>query len=115
MASFALPVVQTLAVKVVDQVSTHSSVLTGRRVALVHVYRKSKKKQKTTSWFDEAGRAGRGRRTGGEGEERGRGRGLTVLAGGAVPASGADALELTDFIDAGSSVQAGGALTVVYI
>lgn len=42
-------------------------------------------------------------------------RGLTVLAGGAVPASGADALELTDFIDAGSSVQAGGALTVVYI
>lgn len=45
----------------------------------------------------------------------GRGRWLTVLAGDAVPPSSTDALEVTDFIYAGSSIQAGGALTVIYI
>lgn len=40
---------------------------------------------------------------------------LTVLTGRSVPAVGTDALVLTDFIDAGSSVQTGGALAVVYI
>lgn len=41
--------------------------------------------------------------------------GLTVPTGRPVPAVSTDALVLTDFIDAGASVQAGGALTVVYI
>lgn len=61
------------------------------------------------------GDAGRHVRRAGE-EDEGGGRGaLTVLAGGAVPAVGADALVLTDFVDAGASVQAGGALAVVYV
>ena len=51
---------------------------------------------------------------GGEEEEEGGG-GLTVVAGGSVPAVSTDTLVLTDFIDAGSSVQTGGALTVINI
>lgn len=43
MASFALPVAQTLAVEVVDQVMTLSSILTGSRFALVHVCREENK------------------------------------------------------------------------
>lgn len=43
----------------------------------------------------------------------GGGGGLTVLAGGSVPAVGADAPIPTDFVDARPSVQTGGALTVV--
>lgn len=48
-------------------------------------------------------------------DEEGGGGGLTVQAGGSVPAVGTDTLILTDFIDTGSSVQTGGALTVINI
>lgn len=48
-----------------------------------------------------------------EEDEEGGGRGLTALAGGSVPARGADAAVPADLVDAGSSLQTGGALTVV--
>lgn len=43
MASLSLPVVHAVAVEVVEQVDTPASVLTGVPVALVHIWKRSKR------------------------------------------------------------------------